>query len=255
MENEAASNAVVGVKDRDLPWSIVSTQFDSGKVQPPRSLAIRTFSQHSDFFQRGAIKKKFLPRSTRVITLRRSQTNFAAVPFVSGTNGTATYSDLQPTAYFDPNVGAVITTGRQTGSWSLFYSADQALHVDPSNPKRSYGLFTNLGLADNGPSPIRWSANVGLGGSSPVKSRPLNTFGIGYSHVGSSGPVKNLAPVLLPIGNDDAVELFYNIAVTPYFRITPDLQILMPAQQRTLLPDARDIDTAVAFGLRGKIDF
>jgi len=57
MENEAASNAVVGVKDRDLPWSIVSTQFDSGKVQPPRSLAIRTFSQHSDFFQRGAIKK------------------------------------------------------------------------------------------------------------------------------------------------------------------------------------------------------
>jgi len=89
MENEAASNAVVGVKDRDLPWSIVSTQFDSGKVQPPRSLAIRTFSQHSDFLQRGAITKKFLPRSTRVITLRRFQTNFAAVPFVSGTNGTA----------------------------------------------------------------------------------------------------------------------------------------------------------------------
>jgi hypothetical protein len=89
MENEAASNAVVGVKDRDLPWSIVSTQFDSGKVQPPRSLAIRTFSQHSDFFQRGAITKKFLPRSTRALTLRRFQTNFAAVPFRSGTNGTA----------------------------------------------------------------------------------------------------------------------------------------------------------------------
>ena len=31
MENEAASNAVGGVKDRDLPWSIVSTQFDSGE--------------------------------------------------------------------------------------------------------------------------------------------------------------------------------------------------------------------------------
>jgi len=172
-----------------------------------------------------------------------------------GTYSTGTYSDLEPTAYFDPNVGPVITTGRQTGSWSMFYSADQALYVDPSNPKRSYGLFTNLGLADNGPSPVRWSANVGLGGSAPVSSRPLDTFGIGYSHVGYSGPVKNLAPVLLPIGNDDAVELFYNIAVTRYFRITPDLQILMPARERTLPPGAQEIDTAVVFGLRGKIDF
>jgi len=172
-----------------------------------------------------------------------------------GTYSTATYSDLQPTAYFDPNVGPVIVTGQQTGSWSIFYSADQALYVDPSNPKRSYGVFTNVGLADNGPSPVHWSANVGLGGSAPVSSRPLDTFGIGYSHVGYSSPVENLAPVLLPIGNDDAVELFYNFAVTKYFRITPDLQILMPARERTLPPGAQDIDTAVVVGLRGKIEF
>lgn len=151
--------------------------------------------------------------------------------------------------------GLKLAAGQQTGSWSLFYSADQAIYVDPANPKRSLGLFTNIGLADDGPSPIRWSANVGLGGSSPLSNRPLDTFGIGYSHVEYSTPVKNLAPILLPVGNDDAVELFYNIAVTPWFRLTPDLQILMPARERTFPPGATVIDTAVVLGLRGKIEF
>lgn len=173
-----------------------------------------------------------------------------------GTYSTGTYSDLSPTAYFDPDAGLVIVPpGTDTGSWSLFYSADQALYVDPCNEKRSFGVFTNIGLADNGPSPVRWSANVGLGGSSPLSSRPLDTFGIGYSHVEYSDPVQNLAPILLPIGNDDAVELFYNIAVTPWFRVTPDIQFLMPARERTLPPGATDIDTAVVFGLRGKVEF
>lgn len=174
---------------------------------------------------------------------------------ITGTYSTGSYGDLTPTAYFDPNVGPVITTGTTSGSWCVFYSADQALYVDPCNPKRSWGLFTNIGLADNGPSPIRWSANVGLGGSSPIVSRPLDTFGVGYSYVGYSGPVKDLAPVLLPIRDDRAVELFYNYAVTPWFRLTPDLQILIPAREQTLPPGAESINTAVVVGMRAKIDF
>ncbi len=174
---------------------------------------------------------------------------------ITATYSTATYSNLDPTAYLDPNVGLVLGTGTDEGSWSLTYSADQALFVDPHNPQRKFGLFTNLGIADNGPNPVRWSANAGLGGSSPVTSRPLDTFGVGYSYVGYSDPVKDLAPILLPVGDDAAVELFYNIAVTPWFRVTPDLQILMPARERTLPPGAQDIDTAVVFGVRGKIEF
>lgn len=174
---------------------------------------------------------------------------------IGGSYSTGAYNDLQPTVYLDPNAGAVVTFGKTSGSWSVCCSADQALYVDPANSKRSWGLFTNVGLADNGPSPIRWAANVGVGGSSPLVTRPLDTFGIGYSYVGYSSPVKDLAPVFLPIRDDQAVELFYNIAITPCFRLTPDLQILVPARERTLPPGARDIDTAVAFGLRAKLDF
>lgn len=174
---------------------------------------------------------------------------------VFATYSSGKYNDLQPTAYLDPAAGLVIASGQDTGSWSLFYTADQALYVDPCNAKRSWGLFTNIGLADDGPSPVRWSANVGLGGSSPIASRELDTFGIGYSYVGYSSPVHDLAPVLLPIRDDHAVELFYNYAVTSWFRLTPDLQILVPARERTLPPGAGDIDTAVVVGLRAKINF
>jgi porin len=174
---------------------------------------------------------------------------------VWGTYSTGKYNDLEPTAYFDPEVGPVVVFGKDRGSWAIFYSADQALYVDPSNPKRSWGLFTNIGLADNGPSPVRWSANVGVGGSSLLRSRPLDTFGIGYAYTGYSDPVKNLAPVLLPVQDDQVVELFYNIAVTPWFHLTPDLQVVVPARERTLPPAARDIDTALVVGVRAKVDF
>lgn len=155
---------------------------------------------------------------------------------VWGTYSSGTYNNLQPTAYFDPNFGPVVLFGSETGSWSLSYAADQALFVDPANSKRAWGLFTNLGLADDGPSPIRWSANIGVGGSSPWVTRPLDTFVIGYAYTAYSGPIQTVAPVLLPIRNDQVVELFYNYALTPWCQLTPDLQILVPARERTLPP-------------------
>lgn len=172
-----------------------------------------------------------------------------------GTYSNGRFNSLDPTAYFDPNVGPVVTVGQETGSWSLVYTADQALYVDPCNSKRSWGVFTNIGIADNGPSPIHWSANIGVGGSSLITTRPLDTFGIGYSYVGYSSPVKDLAPVLLPVRDDQAVEMYYNIAVTPWFHLTPSLQFLVPARERTRPPGAEAIDTAVVVGLRAKIDF
>ena len=42
-------------------------------------------------------------------------------------------------------------------------------------------------------------------------------------------------------------ELFYNIGVTPWFHLTPDVQIIKPASER--------VDTAVVVGFRAKADF
>jgi len=174
---------------------------------------------------------------------------------VWGTFSTGKYNDLQPTAYFDPSQGLVVSSGTDRDSWSVFYTADQALWVDPCNPKPAWGVYTNIGTADNGPSPIRFAANAALYGSSPITTRPLDTFGIGYTFTRYSSPVRDLAPVLLPIGNDQAIELFYNVGVTPWFHVTPDLQVVFPAREDTLPPDRQSIDTALVLGIRAKIDF
>lgn len=174
---------------------------------------------------------------------------------ITGTYSTGEYRNLQPTAYFDPGVGLVISPGFDDNSWSMFYSADQALWVDPCNPKRMWGVFANIGVADNGPSPVRFTANVALYGNSPIESRPLDTFGIGYAFTDYSSPVEDFAPNLLPIDNDQVIEMFYSIGVTPWFHVSPDLQVVLPARERTLPPNAESIDTAVVLGLRAKIDF
>jgi len=174
---------------------------------------------------------------------------------VEGTYSTGTYDSLRTIPYIDAQGLPAVTSNPVRGSWSVFYVADQALYVDPNNPNRSWGVFTNIGVADNDPSPIRMSASIGLGGSSPMISRPLDTFGIGYSFVQPSDGLANLDPFLLPVRNDHAIELYYNIAVTPWLRLTPDLQVLWPGIRNTPPPGPNPIDTAVLLGLRAKIVF
>ena len=128
-------------------------------------------------------------------------TKFFGLPGQQGLSGTFSsgrYNDLQPTAYFNPNEGLVVTPGFVRDSWSLFYSANQALWVDPCNPKRAYGVYTNIGTADDGPSPIRFAANVALYGSSPITNRPLDTFGVGYTFTRYSSPVRIWPPSCCP---------------------------------------------------------
>ena len=135
----------------------------------------------------------------------------------------------------------------KTGSWCLAYNFDQAVYVSPDNPQRRWGVFGNLGIADNNPSPIRWFASTGISGTSPIAGRTADSFGVGYFYVGVSDTLKNLAPILLPLRNEQGVELYYNVAVTPWCQLTPDLQVISPFRERS--------DTSLLVGLRAKIDF
>ena len=108
-------------------------------------------------------------------------------------------------------------------------------------------MFGNLGLADKNPSPFRWSTSIGLGGSSPFACREQDSFGIGYFYLGVNDALKQLAPNLLPIQNEQGVELFYNVAATRWFHLTPDFQVIVPGRERA--------DTLLFLGLRAKVDF
>ncbi len=166
---------------------------------------------------------------------------------ISGTYSNGEYTNLEATAYLDPIEGLIITSTPIAGSWSLAYNFDQALYVSPDDPERMWGVFGNLGIADNNPSPVRWFASFGVSGASPFAGRDGDSFGIGSYYLGVSESLKDLAPVLLPLRDEYGVEMYYNMAVTPWWQITPDLQVIAPFRDRA--------DTSLICGLRVNVDF
>jgi porin len=176
-------------------------------------------------------------------------TNFLGLPGHQGLLGSWSskkYTNLDRSAFLNVlQGGAPLSTLRRDGAWSLGYMFDQALVVSPCDPKRMWGVFGNVGIADTNPSPIRWFANLGVGGSA-LRGRPLDTFGFGYYYMGLNSSFKNLIPGL-PLRDEHGMEAFYNFAVAPWCHITPDVQFILPAQDRA--------QHMWFFGMRAKLDF
>jgi porin len=133
------------------------------------------------------------------------------------------------------------------GSWWITYLFDQALWVDPTDQTRNWGVFGNAGISDGKPNPIKWSVIFGIGGSSPIPNRKMDTFGVAYYYLGFSDSFKNVARIITPVRDERGLELFYNVRVTPWCHVTIDLQVITPLLERA--------HTSVVPGLRVKIDF
>jgi porin len=136
----------------------------------------------------------------------------------------------------------------QSGSWAIYGNFDQYLVTYSDQPLAGWGVFGRAAIADEDANPIAWFLSFGVGGNSPICGRHQDTFGVGWYYAATSdeiGPI--LEGVLGPIGDGQGVELFYNAEVTPWFRLTPDLQIIVPA--------AEDVDTAIVAGVRGQVIF
>ena len=115
-------------------------------------------------------------------------------------------------------------------------------------PAHGWGAFSRFGVADDNTNPLSWFLSFGIGGNVPIASRPADTFGVGWYYANTSsqlGPL--LSTVIGPVGNGQGVECFYNYQLTPAIRLTPDLQVIVPA--------AENIDTALVVGLRGQLIF
>ncbi len=128
-------------------------------------------------------------------------------------------------------------------SWTLYYGADQFIQVDADNPKRGWGVFARASLSDGNPTPVRYFFSAGVGGSSPIRRDQGDTFGIGWFLVGSSTEFGPIPQALLGPQNGSGVELYYNIQLTPWLYLTPDIQFLQPGAGRIA-------DDAFIYGIR-----
>src|SRR5262245_21124766 len=144
---------------------------------------------------------------------------------------------------------------RTSNTWSVYYNFDQFLWSPAGSPDRGIGAFFRFGVSDGVANPIKYEFSFGLGGKGIVPGRPDDTFGIGWARTQFSD---NFVPFLrqslnLGLDKEDAVEMYYNAAVTKWLGATLDLQIIDPALNKTLDRSNRRLvnnDTAVVLGLR-----
>jgi porin len=139
-------------------------------------------------------------------------------------------------------------------TWAVYYNFDQYVWNPGSDPTRGIGVFFRAGVSDGKVNPIKYHFNVGISAKGIVPGRPDDTLGIGWSRVELSD---DLIPALrerLGIGleREDAVELYYNFAVTEWLGVSLDLQIVDPAVKKTANSsgEVKNVDTAVIGGLR-----
>jgi porin len=117
----------------------------------------------------------------------------------------------------------------KNSSWYAGYSFQQYLWQNQDNPREGWGVFGQVGVADGNPNLYRWMALGGIGGSSPIPGRNLDRFGVAYFRYSFSRNLANSLQVFhFDLGDESGVELFYNAAIAPWFRLAADLQYIRP---------------------------
>jgi len=109
---------------------------------------------------------------------------------------------------------------------------------------------------------MHYFMSFGIGGKGVSDCRPHDSFGIGYYYLWVSNP-KFTGPLATRtfLQDENGGEAYYNFALTPWALLTPDIQIVRPAQkdviERTgvVTFERKEIETAVILGVRLQLVF
>jgi porin len=144
------------------------------------------------------------------------------------------------------------------------YGFDQYFWQPDGDPKHGVGVFFNFGASDGNPNPIKYAFLAGIGGKGMIPGRADDTYGIGWARSQFSSEFIPFLRQALNLGleHEDAIEMYYNAALTPWLNATADLQIVNPGLTKTLsssssqlLPVLANVDTAVVAGIRLRVRF
>jgi porin len=180
-----------------------------------------------------------------------------------------TFSNKEFTS-IDQRLGSIVETRTfrgEKGSWNIYYNFDQYLYEPKKGVDRGVGVFGRLGVADGNPNFMKFFGSFGVGGKGMFESRPLDKFGFGYYYINIDNPsLQGPLQTRSFLRDEYGFEAFYNIAITPWLQLTPDIQIVRGAQKDKvsigtgplgLLPriDRKSIGTATILGLRLQMVF
>ncbi len=161
----------------------------------------------------------------------------------------------------DQRLGFVIANrplAAHDGTWAMYYNFDQYVYEPEKGKDRGVGLFGRFGASEGDPIPVQYFYSIGIGAKAPFGSRPFDQCGIGYFYSSINNPTLQAPFTTRKFLQDEwGFEAYYNIALTPWLLVTPDLQIIGPSQRQQFdgLRDRERIDTATILGIRGQIVF
>lgn len=160
---------------------------------------------------------------------------------------TGTYSTEDKVDLGDIVLPPDLRTETKDGSYNISISMSHLLLESDAHPGKGLGIYGKAAVADGNPNPIKMSFIGGFAGHRLVPGRPDDVFGIGYFYYDFSDDLKSAVQPLLNFDHEQGIEIFYNLAVTPWFRVAADLQWIQPANS--------DNDNAWIGGLRANIRF
>jgi porin len=154
--------------------------------------------------------------------------------------------------------------GKEKGSWNIYYNFDQYLYEPKKGSGQGIGIFGRFGASDGNPNPVHYFYSIGIGGKGLIPGRPLDQFGIGYYYIDISNPTfTGVLATRSALRNEYGFEAYYHIALTPWVKLTPNIQVIQPAQKNIAnigtdgIPtvSTKSIDTAIVLGLRLQLVF
>ncbi|HSA27657.1 MAG TPA: carbohydrate porin [Phycisphaerae bacterium] len=129
-------------------------------------------------------------------------------------------------------------------TWGIYYNFDQYLFTEADDPEQGIGVFGRFGYGAE-PNVFEQFYSLGVGGKGSIPTRDRDTWGIGYYHA-------NISDRIMPefgLHSEQGVEAYYNIEITPWCHISPDLQVIVDPG------GASGPDVAVVYGLRMQMTF
>lgn len=144
---------------------------------------------------------------------------------------------------------------RESGSWDVYYNFDQYLYEVDKAAGRGIGLFGRFGASDGDPNLMHYFYSMGFGGTGMIPERPHDRFGIGYYYLDVRSPtLVGLLNSRSFFRDEWGFEAFYNVALTPWLLLTPDVQVVGPAQKREFRT-RESVATGVVLGVRLQVVF
>ncbi len=126
------------------------------------------------------------------------------------------------------------------------HSAAIAEKLGSGHPLSGIGVFGRIGYAPEETNPITRDGSVALIANGLSDGRPNDSFGLGIYHNGISRPLKNdfarLAGATVTPKNENGLEVFYDLAITPAIRLIPSYQHIWNPLTAAVMKNERGAD-------------